>query len=126
MDQGPHLVILNNIFCCRLYVKHLGPYKTMSATLHALYVHGHEYLEWAQNVVGVPLGALSESAIECHNKVVKALRRMHARMDSIIHQSEDILHGEMWRSDPLVLAFFEIIQEKKRGFIRRSRRNRSK
>ena len=98
----------------------------MSATLHVLFVHGHDYIRWAQEDVGVPLGALSESAIECHNKVVKAMRRLHARMDSIVNQSADILYNNMWRSDPLVLAYFEVIQKYRRGFMRRSSRNRSK
>jgi hypothetical protein len=97
----------------------------MSATLHSLYVHGHKYLEWAEDVVGVPLGALSESAMECHNKSVKAMKEHHARMDDLEHQSEDILHGVMWRSDPLVLSYLECIQKIRRGCIRIPRKNRT-
>jgi hypothetical protein len=52
-------------------LKTLSNYKGMSAVLHVLYVHGHEYLTWAKNVVGVPLGAISEGAIEAFNKGVK-------------------------------------------------------
>jgi hypothetical protein len=93
----------------------------MSATLHTLYVHGAEFLQWAEEVVGVPLGALSESAIEAHNGRVKSLKQRHARMDSLEHQSQDILHGEMWRSDPMVLGYLELHQEFRRGCIRAPR-----
>ena len=53
----------------RLYVKEFGEYKIMSANLHVLYVHGEEYLKHAEDNVGVPLGVLSESAMEHYNKV---------------------------------------------------------
>lgn len=102
----------------RLYLKHLGSYKQMSATLHVLCVHGHLYLEWARDVVGVPYGALSESAIECHNKTTKQMKRNHARGDSLLHNCQDIMHGKMWRSDPLLLSYYETIQTVKRGAIR--------
>ena len=109
----------------RLYLKTLSTYKRMSAVLHVLYVHGHEYLTWAKDVVGVPLGAISEGAIEAFNKVVKKLRRAHARMSSLEKQSEDIHHWAMWPSDPKVIGYLELIQKKRRGFIRRSARSRA-
>ena len=102
----------------RLYIKTFGKYKTMTAVLHVLYCHGHLYLEWAEEVVGVPLGALSESAIECHNKDKKRAKR-YARLDSVAHNSADTMHSSTWTSDPLVLAFKEVIQVKKRGNARK-------
>ena len=110
---------------CRLYIKTLSKFKGMSGVLHALYVHGHEYLAWARDVVGVPLGAISEGAIEAYNKVVKRLRRLHSRMSSITNQSEDIHHWAMWPSCPKVIGYLELTQKKRRGFIRRSARSRA-
>ena len=94
----------------------------MTATLHVIYIHGHEYLRWAQEVVGVPLGALAESAMECHNADKKRAKTGHARMTSLEHQSVDTLDSTMWKSCPLVNSFIEIIQKIKRGYmIRRAR-----
>ena len=90
----------------------------MTALLHVIYCHGHLYLEWAEEVVGVPLGALSESAIEAHNKDKKKAKR-HARMDSVAHHSADAMHHPTWTSDPLVIAYKEMIQTVKRGNIRK-------
>ena len=117
-------MVSTNFHLFSLYIRYFGKFKTMSATLHALIVHGHEYLTWAKDVVGLPLGAISEGALEAYNKMVKALRRMHARMSSIKAQSADIIHYELWWSDPLVNAFLEVMQAKRRGFIRRSKRSR--
>ena len=102
----------------RLYIKTFGKYKQMTALLHVIYCHGHLYLEWAEEVVGAPLGALSESAMECHMKDKKRAKR-HARMDSVAHNSADSMHYPTWTSDPLVLAFRELIQMIKRGNIRK-------
>ena len=109
---------------CRLYIKTLSKFKGMSGVLHALYVHGHEYLAWARDVVGVPLGAISEGAIEAYNKVVKKLRKAHARMSSLTKQSADIHHWAMWPTDPKVIGYLELTQKKRSGFIRRSARSR--
>ena len=119
------VLVFSNLHLFSLYIRYFAKFKTMPATLHALFVHGHEYLTWAEHTVGIPLGAISEGAIEAYNKMVKALRRMHARMSSIQAQSADIIHYELWWSDPLVNAFLEVMQEKRRGFIRRSKRNRA-
>ena len=98
----------------------------MTATLHVLYCHGAEYLAWAQHEVGVPLGALAESAMECHNFDKKFAKVYQARQDSVEHQSEDCFHSVMWKSCPLVISYIEIIQIKKRGSIVRRRRERAK
>ena len=76
--------------------------------------------------VGVPLGALAESAMECHNADKKFAKVHQARQDSVEHQSEDSFHSVMWKSCPLVISYLEIIQIKKRGCIVRRRRERAK
>jgi hypothetical protein len=46
-------------------------------------------------------------------------------MSSLEKQSEDIHHWAMWPSDPKVIGYLELIQKKRRGFIRRSARSRA-
>ena len=55
----------------RLYLKTFGLARPMSAILHVLYAHGSLYLNWANDTVGVPLGAISDNAMECENKLKK-------------------------------------------------------
>jgi hypothetical protein len=106
-----------------LYIKFLGRYKTMTGSLHTIITHGHLFLEWARDVVGVPFGALTEGAGEADNKETKAMKSGHARRDTLEHNSEDIMHGKTWRSDPLVLGYYEAIQWIKAGNIRRRRQD---
>lgn len=103
----------------KLYRKSLGSSKQMSAVVHVIYAHGADYLEWAETVVGVPLGALSDGGTEAGNKTKKHHKHFHARRDSVVHSSWDAFHATMWRSDPLVLSFWECIQTVKRGHVRK-------
>jgi hypothetical protein len=103
-------------------LKTFGPFKQMSAYLHVLYVHGADYLKWAEETVGAPLGAISEAAIEAHNKLAKYFRKKHARMDSVEHQSDDVMLAKLVYSDPYIISYFEVVQTIKRGAIRKSKK----
>ena len=35
-----------------LYVRFVAPFRGLTATLHILYCHGHQFLEWAEKEVG--------------------------------------------------------------------------
>ena len=114
------------MFDFSLYLKHLGKFKKMTASIHVLYCHGAEYLAWSQYEIGVPLGALAESAVECHNGDKKFAKFHQARQDTVEHQSEDSFHSVMWKSCPLIISFLELIQIRKRGCVQRRRRERAK
>jgi hypothetical protein len=104
-----------------LYLKFLGPYKAMTGSLHTIITHGHLFLKWAKDVVGVPFGALTEGAGEADNKETKETRNSHARRTNQMDNSKDIMHSKMWRSCPLVLGYHEVVQQVKEGNIRRPR-----
>ena len=80
-----------------LYVKHVAPYRGLTATLHILYCHGHLFLEWAEKKVGIPLGALTEGSTECSNKEKKDDRAHHSRQDQIEHSHQDLVNNPMSR-----------------------------
>ena len=80
-----------------LYVQYVAPFRGLTATLHILYCHGHQFLEWAEKYVGIPLGALTEGSQECSNKDTKDDRNHHSRQDSIIHSHQDLLNNPMAR-----------------------------
>ena len=62
----------------RLYLKTFGRARPMSAIMHVLYPYGSLYLNCAKDTVGVPLGAISDNAMECENKMKKiATNIMH-------------------------------------------------
>ena len=103
----------------RLYLKTFGRARPMSAILHILYAHGSLYLNWAKDTVGVPLGAISDNAMECENKMKKFNKKSHARMNSVVNNHDDAFHACQWRSDPLVRSFWEISQKIKRGHRRK-------
>ena len=98
----------------------------MSGTVHMLYTHAVEYLDWAKDTVGVPLGAMSECAMENHNKVKKHAKKRHARLDTLTHQSEDTHHAAMWPSCPKLLEHSEHFQRLRESKNRRRRRCRRK
>ena len=63
--------------------------------------HGHLYLQYALDVQ-VPLGVLSESAIEARNIDNKQVRKMHARKYGFEEQNLDCFNWMNWTSDPIV------------------------
>ena len=63
--------------------------------------HRHLYLSFAKEV-GIPLGRLSESAIEARNIDNKMVRRFHSRKFGYVEQNRDSFNWLTWTSDPLV------------------------
>ena len=80
----------------KLYLRTFGDYRKMGAVTHCLFWHGHEYLQWAENL-GVPLGVLTESSVEKDNKRLKWINFHHSRWDSEDHKSADMMFGLWWR-----------------------------
>ena len=76
---------------------YVAPYRGLTATLHIVYCHGHQFLEWAEREVGIPLGALTEGSAECSNKEKKDDRSHHTRKDTIEHSHADLLNNPMDR-----------------------------
>ena len=66
-----------------------------------LLVHGHTFLKYAQDF-NIPLGRLSESALEMRNKDRRRARLMFSRKSSRIANIVDIFNYLCWTSDPYV------------------------
>jgi hypothetical protein len=60
----------------------------------------------------LPIGALSESALEARNKYNRGAREHHARKTSMKHNIQDVFNHLLCTSDPYM---FLIRKEAKRG-----------
>ena len=68
----------------------------MGSSLHVLYVHGHLYLEWAEEM-GVPYGIFTEGSVEKDIKGKKWLDAHGSRWSSLEAKAEDMMKGACWR-----------------------------
>ena len=82
--------------------------KVMTANAHMLIAHASLYLRWAQEEIGIALGALTEGSIEVTNKDVKTANRKFVARISAERIHRDILTRRSWESDPLL--HYEITQ----------------
>ena len=95
------------------YCSELSQYRGMCPTFHRLLSHGYLFLAFAQEV-GIPLGRLSESAIEARNIDNKNVRRFHSRKFGFIEQNTDCFHWLSWTSDPIVCSLKREIRKRRR------------
>ena len=93
----------------RHYVQ-LYPWYHMPASMHILLIHGHQIMSCFR----VPIGALSEEAMEARNKELKHYRQHHTRKTSRIDCNRDLLHKLLVSSDPKISGIADR-KEKKRG-----------
>jgi len=68
----------------------------MSQSVHRFLVHGHVFIEEFE----LPIGALSESALEARNKINRGAREHHARKTSMKDNVADIFNHLLFTSDP--------------------------
>lgn len=90
-----------------LYVKKY-PWYYMPPTVHKVLIHGSEIIRSFM----VPIGQLSEEALEAGNKVFRNTRLFHARKTSREDNCRDILNYLLAHSDPSITSK-RIIREKK-------------
>ena len=62
--QDPDVYLALSLTAHHLLVRDFGPNITFSGSIHSLMCHGHLYIRYAQGVLGVPLGFLTENTIE--------------------------------------------------------------
>lgn len=77
-------------------------------TVHKVLIHGAEIIRSFL----VPIGQLSEEALEAGNKDFRNTRLYHARKTSRKDNCEDILHYLLANSDPAITSR-RILKEKK-------------
>ena len=99
----------------------LGEYGTITGTTHALLCHGSLYIRYAQNELGVALGALTEGSIEAGNKENLRYRRMYARKSAIKKETRDIFKRRGIMSCPYLIIEGVGKQTIRRGNIRKKK-----
>ena len=90
--------------------------KPMTANVHLLIAHGHLYLRWAQEEIGVPLGVLTEGSIEKCNQDVKFIHRRFVARTSMENIHRNTLARLSWETDP-VLHYEETVLQVRPCFI---------
>lgn len=80
-----------------LYIEHYNWYY-MPSTLHKLLVHGKDIISHFD----LPIGHLSEEALEARHKEIRKNRLGHTRKTSRIHSNQDLLNILLITSDPLI------------------------
>ncbi len=68
----------------------------MPQSVHRFLCHGHIFIEQFE----LPIGALSESALEARNKFNRGAREHHARKTSMKDNVQDIFNNLLFTSDP--------------------------
>lgn len=67
-------------------------------TVHKILFHGAQIMEFFD----LPIGFYSEEAQESRNKDFKRIRECNTRKTSRIDTNEDIIHGLLVSSDPVI------------------------
>lgn len=70
----------------------------MPSSIHKILIHGAEII----NNVVLPIGMMSEEALEARNKDVRNFRLHHTRKTSRQHTMEDLMHALLFSSDPFI------------------------
>lgn len=76
----------------------LYPWYYMPVTVHKILIHGAEVI----SSFLIPIGQLSEEALEARNKDIKRFRTDHTRKTSRTATNTDLLHRLLETSDPLI------------------------
>lgn len=79
------------------YMVHYSWYK-MPPSVHKVLIHGSEIID----SLVLPIGLYSEEASEARNKDFKNIREHHTRKMNRTVTNEDLLHGLLVSSDPLI------------------------
>lgn len=80
-----------------LYVK-LYSWYYMPSSVHKILIHGADIIKHA----ALPIGMLSEEALECRNKDLRYIREGHARKTSRENTMYDLFHYLLLSSDPII------------------------
>lgn len=117
--QSPRIYKALAIVAHQLVVRDITPYYELTGLMHSLLCHGNLYIEHAQNHLGVPLGALTESSIEGANKTNKQYKNLFSRKNGIKKENNDIFVRRLIVSDPVLAIDEEPRQVIRKGNIRK-------
>lgn len=84
------------------------PWWYMPASVHKVLIHGSSVIKSFL----VPIGQLSEEALEAGNKEFRNIREWHTRKTSRIDTITDVIHHLLFASDPFI-SQFRIVRNKR-------------
>lgn len=84
----------------------------LPTTVHKVLLHGSQIMEFFD----LPVGYYSEEAQEARNKDFKRIRECNTRKTSRNDTNEDIIHGLLVSSDPVIDQFRKISDRKSMNF----------
>lgn len=70
----------------------------MPSTVHKILVHGIDFIKYST----IPIGMLSEEAIETSHKIIRNARLKHTRKISRIASMEDLINYLILQSEPSI------------------------
>lgn len=91
-----------------LYTEKYGWYY-MPATVHKILVHGAEFIKHSK----IPIGMLSEEAIEATHKIFRKTRLNHTRKNSRLSTNKDLIERMILQSEPHISIFRQADNKKK-------------
>lgn len=80
-----------------LFVKEY-PWFYMPSSIHKILIHGADIID----NVGLPIGMMSEEALESRNKDARNFRQHHTRKTSRQHTMQDLINALLISSDPFI------------------------
>lgn len=86
-----------------LYLQHYSWYP-MPPSMHKVLIHGAEIMK----ACSIPLGRLSEEALESTNKITKNARTNHSRKCNRALTNEDVLHHLLLSLDPVISSMRDL------------------
>uniref|UniRef100_A0ABD2W5C9 Uncharacterized protein n=1 Tax=Trichogramma kaykai TaxID=54128 RepID=A0ABD2W5C9_9HYME len=99
-----------------IYIK-LYKWYPLPPSIHILLIHGHKIIE----SLPLPIGILSEEALEANHKNVKRFRDKFTRKDSRIHTNTDLFNRLLMSSNPLVSMCRNTKERKKHDYTQEMR-----
>ena len=100
----------------------LGNHGNITANTHAMLCHASLYIRWAQEELGVSLGALSENSLEMGNKQNNIYRKLFSYRGDIKRENRDVFNRRLIISDPLLQLEGVLKQEIRRGHVKEYQR----
>lgn len=85
------------------------PWYYMPASVHKILLHGGEIVKYAL----LPIGQLSEEAVEARHKEIRRFRHDHSRKINRKLTNVDILHMLLLTSDPYISSLKPVVKRKK-------------
>lgn len=76
----------------------LYPWYPMPSSLHKLLIHGAEIIKSCS----IPIGVMSEEALEARNKDLRKYREHNTRKTSRKDTMQDLIHSLLFSSDPVI------------------------